>query len=204
LSGQFADEFIILSLIRVAERTIPTAMANGDSRSAARQRSQPKRRARGMPLPDQVALVLQGGGALGSYQAGVIDGLTEAGIEIDWVAGISIGAVNAAIVAGNPPERRMERLLAFWDKVTSGLPSFPIYPNDKLREMLHEWSAGHGAGVGRAGVLYPKADSADIDGVGQPRRAELLRFGALARHAGRADRLGPGQQRANAVVGWRG
>src|SRR3546814_4244408 len=87
--------------------------------------------AKALPLPDQVALVLQGGGALGSYQAGVIDGLADSGIEIDWVAGISIGAINAAIVAGNPPSARVERLRAFWDKVTSTLPSFPIVPNDQ-------------------------------------------------------------------------
>src|ERR1700712_4490924 len=97
-----------------------------------------KRRATAaLPLPDCVALVLQGGGALGSYQAGVIEGLAASGIEIDWVAGISIGAVNAAIVAGNPPERRVERLNRFWDKVTSSLPSFPIFPNDQIREWLH-------------------------------------------------------------------
>ena len=65
-----------------------------------------RRHAAALPLPDTVALVLQGGGALGSYQAGVIEALDEAKIEIDWVAGISIGAVNAAILAGNPPERR--------------------------------------------------------------------------------------------------
>ena len=59
---------------------------------------------------ESVALLLQGGGALGSYQAGVIEGLAASGIAIDWVAGISIGAVNAALVAGNPPERRVDAL----------------------------------------------------------------------------------------------
>lgn len=121
-----------------------------------------------MPLPDQVALVLQGGGALGSYQAGVIDGLTEAGIEIDWVAGISIGAVNAAIVAGNPPERRMERLFAFWEKVTSALPSFPIYPDDKLREMLHEWSAGMVLASGVPGFFTPRLIPPTLMASGSP------------------------------------
>ena len=81
-----------------------------------------KRPAAALPLPDCVALVLQGGGALGSYQAGVIEGLVASGIEIDWVAGISIGAVNAAIVAGNPPERRVERLDHFWERVTRKRP----------------------------------------------------------------------------------
>ncbi|MDO9005574.1 MAG: patatin-like phospholipase family protein [Aquabacterium sp.] len=64
-----------------------------------------------------VALVLQGGGALGSYQAGVVEGLHEAGIHPNWVAGISIGALNAAIIAGNPPELRIPRLREFWDTI---------------------------------------------------------------------------------------
>src|SRR3546814_18416619 len=55
-----------------------------------------------LPLPDLVVLVLQGGGALGAYQAGVYEAQIELGIELDWVAGISIGAINAAIIAGNP------------------------------------------------------------------------------------------------------
>ncbi len=109
-----------------------------------------------MPLPDTVALVLQGGGALGSYQAGVIEGLHDTGIEVDWVAGISIGAINAAIVAGNPPERRTERLRAFWAKMTSALPSFPIFPNDFVREMVHEWSAGMVLATGVPGFFSPR------------------------------------------------
>ncbi|WP_457324870.1 patatin-like phospholipase family protein, partial [Roseateles sp. P5_E11] len=65
----------------------------------------------------QVVLVLQGGGALGAYQVGVYQALHEAGIEPDWVIGTSIGAINAALIAGNPPERRMERLNDFWRHV---------------------------------------------------------------------------------------
>ena len=68
---------------------------------------------------DRVALVLQGGGALGAYQAGVYQALHEAHIEPDWVCGVSIGAINSAIIAGNPPERRLERLHIFWDRITS-------------------------------------------------------------------------------------
>jgi NTE family protein len=68
---------------------------------------------------DCVALVLQGGGALGAYQAGVFEGLAEAGIECDWLAGISIGAINAALIAGNEPARRVERLREFWNTVTA-------------------------------------------------------------------------------------
>ena len=71
----------------------------------------------GAPHPDYeiTALVLQGGGALGSYQAGVYQGLVDAGIHPNWVAGISIGALNAAVIAGNPPERRIEQLRGFWE-----------------------------------------------------------------------------------------
>ncbi len=66
-------------------------------------------------------LVLQGGGALGAYQAGVYDALSGAGVAPDWVAGISIGAINAAIIAGNAPEHRVARLKDFWRQVTSGV-----------------------------------------------------------------------------------
>ncbi|MEN3749410.1 patatin-like phospholipase family protein [Sphingomonas sp. HF-S3] len=114
------------------------------------------RRRSTLPLPDSVALVLQGGGALGSYQAGVIEALGEARIEIDWVAGISIGAVNAALVAGNPPERRMSRIKAFWDTVTSALPSFPLLFGDHAREWVHEWSAGMVAATGVPGFFAPR------------------------------------------------
>ena len=68
---------------------------------------------------DRIALVLQGGGALGAYQVGVYQALHEAGIEPDWVCGVSIGAINSAIIAGNPPERRLERLQIFWERITA-------------------------------------------------------------------------------------
>ena len=66
-----------------------------------------------------IALVLQGGGALGAYQAGVYEALAEAGIHPDWVAGVSIGAINGALIAGNPPETRVDKLRAFWEGVTA-------------------------------------------------------------------------------------
>lgn len=71
----------------------------------------------GLGAPGQVVLVLQGGGALGAYQAGVYEALHEAGIEPDWVIGTSIGAINGAIIAGNPPADRLERLREFWQLV---------------------------------------------------------------------------------------
>ncbi|MFL6638061.1 MAG: patatin-like phospholipase family protein, partial [Paraburkholderia graminis] len=78
-----------------------------------------------VPDYETIALTLQGGGALGAYQAGVFQGLHEAGIEPNWLAGISIGALNTAIIAGNPPEKRVERLLQFWETICQpafGLP----------------------------------------------------------------------------------
>ena len=75
-------------------------------------------------------LVLQGGGALGAYQVGVVEALHEAGIEPDWIIGTSIGAINGALIAGNPPERRVERLNAFWDTLRwrSPLSHLPFEP----------------------------------------------------------------------------
>jgi NTE family protein len=67
---------------------------------------------------ERVALIFQGGGALGAYQAGVYEALHEQGIEPDWVAGVSIGAINAAIIAGNSRKRRLERLREFWHRIT--------------------------------------------------------------------------------------
>ena len=71
------------------------------------------------PPFDCIALLLQGGGALGAYQAGVYEGLVQANLEPDWVAGISIGAINAALIAGNLPNVRLEKLRGFWDAVTA-------------------------------------------------------------------------------------
>ena len=74
-------------------------------------------------LPGQVVLVLQGGGALGAYQVGVYQAMHEAGIEPDWVIGTSIGAINAALIAGNQPGHRMQRLDTFWDQVQAAAPA---------------------------------------------------------------------------------
>ncbi len=75
----------------------------------------------------EVALVFQGGGALGAFQAGVLEGLHRAGIEPDWVVGTSIGAIHAALVAGGPPQERMDRIDAFWDRMAlPGLGGSPL------------------------------------------------------------------------------
>src|SRR5579863_10049529 len=74
------------------------------------------------PPFERIALLLQGGGALGAYQAGVYEALSEAHLAPDWVAGISIGAVNAALIAGNPPTARVDKLREFWKLITAGGP----------------------------------------------------------------------------------
>ena len=78
-----------------------------------------KRRSRTRPPFECIALLLQGGGALGAYQAGVYQALAEANVHPDWVAGISIGAINSAIIAGNPPGERVAKLRAFWEGITA-------------------------------------------------------------------------------------
>jgi NTE family protein len=87
-------------------------------------------RQRGIPKElGQIVLVLQGGGALGAYQVGAYQALHQAGVEPDWVIGTSIGAINASLIAGNAPERRMERLQDFWSRIQHG----------PWREFLSTW-----------------------------------------------------------------
>ena len=86
------------------------------------------------PNYDVIALVLQGGGALGAYQAGVYEGLHEAGIRPNWVAGISIGALNAAIIAGSPEAQRVDRLRAFWETICASPVEWPV--NEGLAEAM--------------------------------------------------------------------
>jgi len=105
--------------------------------------------------PERV-LVLQGGGALGAYQGGVYEALATVGEHPDWVAGISIGAINAALIAGNPPERRIERLRGFWEKITSGVTADPWLPGDQIRAMFNAASAYWTAAVGVKGFFTPR------------------------------------------------
>src|SRR5499427_8361965 len=86
------------------------------------------------PPFERIALVLQGGGALGAYQGGVYQALAEANLHPDWVAGISIGAINSALIAGNPPEKRVERLREFWETVSSSPVGIPYFPELKFED----------------------------------------------------------------------
>ena len=118
--------------------------------------SRPKkpRRAQGLPLPDQVALVLQGGGALGAYQAGVYEALDDAGMEVDWIAGISIGAINAAVIAGNRPEDRVPRLRALWETLSSDLAA--LSPTGGPSSATHRFAAAYAATAGVPGFYRPR------------------------------------------------
>ena len=101
-------------------------------------------------------LVLQGGGALGSYQAGVYEALRQGGLDPSWIAGISIGAVNAAIIAGNPPELRVERLREFWNLVTSGWTPSPLPMMEQARAAISDASAGWAVAGGVPGFFSPR------------------------------------------------
>ena len=102
----------------------------------------------------KVALVLQGGGALGSYQAGVYEALSRSEYLPDWVAGISIGAINAAIIAGNAPEKRVERLKAFWEGITAPSALWPI-PCNTITEVHRRASSLNALMFGQPGFFSP-------------------------------------------------
>ena len=104
---------------------------------------------------DQIALVFQGGGALGAYQAGVYQALHEAGIEPDWVTGVSIGAINAAIIVGNPRDKRLERLRIFWERITQR-HVWPYTPDgDIYRRARNATSAMMTMSLGQPGFFKP-------------------------------------------------
>ena len=105
---------------------------------------------------DHEILLLQGGGALGAYQAGVYEGLVEAGVAPTWVVGISIGAINASLIVGNPPERRIERLREFWRRVSRNVgPPLPAWL-DSLRPTVNYMSAMSAATFGIQCFFTPR------------------------------------------------
>lgn len=115
---------------------------------------------------DRIALVLQGGGALGAYQAGVYQALHEADIEPDWVSGVSIGAINSAIIAGNPRERRLERLQMFWDRVTDRKVWFFTPEGDVFRQARNATSSFLTTMLGQPGFFEPRRTSAWLAAAG--------------------------------------
>jgi NTE family protein len=128
------------------------------SRPLSKTHRQPKR-----PAFDDVILLLQGGGALGAYQAGVYEALAEANLHPDWVAGISIGAINATIIAGNPPNLRVEKLREFWEGITNswfdvgaGELSSLLARGDSARGSVNQMSAVLALMNGARGFFRPR------------------------------------------------
>ncbi len=125
----------------------------------SRTRPPPRLRSPHPPRPstgEDCILVLQGGGALGAYQAGVFESLAKVYREPTWVAGISIGAINAALIAGNPAHARVGRLREFWDLVSSALPAPLLGANSHAREGLNEASANQVMLFGVPGFFKPR------------------------------------------------
>jgi len=104
----------------------------------------------------KIGLVLQGGGALGSYQAGVYEALASSEYLPDWVAGISIGAINAAIIAGNAPKKRVDHLRTFWDEITAPTQLWPAPPEGPLATWQQNASALASALFGQPGFFAPR------------------------------------------------
>ena len=127
---------------------------------------------------ERVALVLQGGGALGAYQGGVFEELTAIDVVPTWVAGVSIGAINAALIAGNAPEHRLDRLHAFWDLVSSG-PAREAPPFDGQRTAFNQWSAAWAATFGVPGFYQPRVPPAMLQPDGTPGALSVYDNGAL-------------------------
>jgi NTE family protein len=121
-----------------------------------------------IPAEAQRVLVLQGGGALGSYQAGAYQALCHFDFEPKWVAGISIGAINAAIIAGNPRETRVERLKEFWEMVSAPVPWNPVTKSDRGRSLFNETSAALIATFGVPGFFTPRIPPAPLWPPGSP------------------------------------
>ena len=113
------------------------------------------------------ALVLQGGGALGAYQGGVYEALFERYQSLDWVAGVSIGAINASIIAGNAPNERIDKLKGFWDLLSSGPgQQLPSVLGDRM--MLNQWSAAWAVFFGIPGFFKPRIGPAMLLGSSAP------------------------------------
>lgn len=141
-----------------------------------------------LPPYETVALVLQGGGALGAYQAGVYQGLADAGIEPNCLSGISIGALNIAIIAGNAPKRRIERLTEFWETICRPNFGYPINAfveqsffslNDATRQSMSALSAASAIVNGQKGFFSPRFPPASSWVSGSPGAASYYDTSAL-------------------------
>ena len=148
----------------------PAAQDNHVVPEGAPPRSSPRshelsktHRAQTRPEFDHIILLLQGGGALGAYQAGVYEALAEADLHPDWVAGISIGSINGAIIAGNPPDQRVAKLRTFWEGITNrpfnfmdGKSGSLITSGDIAHGLINQLSAAIALVAGTPGFFQPR------------------------------------------------
>ena len=152
----------------MAQRKVKNARADAPvTEGGERAREQETDESPRIVVPDyeSIALVLQGGGALGAYQAGVYQGLHEAGILPNRFCGISIGALNTAILAGNAPEQRVEKLLEFWELICQPAFGPPMPPmveralfnsNDTMRKAFTAMQAFGALVDGQKGFFVPR------------------------------------------------
>jgi NTE family protein len=183
---------------------LKTEASTGPAEPGSRPILKPGGHERRTPGPggEERILVLQGGGALGAYQAGVYEALSGQGYEPDWLAGISIGAINAALIAGNPPERRVERLREFWLTVSSGPAPQMLFPIEPLRAHVNAGAAAMAAIFGAPGLFAPRLGGSvwqppgDVAGLGvydtSPLRRTLERLVDFERINGAGTRLSVG------------
>src|SRR3546814_19280355 len=123
-------------------------------------RWRPPRSTRSDTLLPYTTLFRSGGGALGAFQAGVYEALIDLGVELDWVAGISIGAVNAAIIAGNERDQAVGKNRDIWEGVSSAPPMRPHPDRDRARECWQMAAGGRVVPVGGPGCVRPISDRA--------------------------------------------
>ncbi len=133
---------------------------------------------------DMVALVLQGGGALGSYQAGVFEALSAAGIQPYWLSGVSIGAINASIIAGNTPQNQVARLRDFWEMVTSHGYARHLESSDTLRPLHNLTSAWLTMMRGIPGFFSPRKTNPWLAPPGGPGATSFYDTNPLVSHLG--------------------
>ena len=165
-----------------------------------------------LPPYETVALVLQGGGALGAYQAGVYEGLHEAGIRPNWLAGISIGALNTAIIAGNAPEKRIDALREFWETICQPALGLPLPPavehalfnsTDAVRKAFTAYQAASAIVEGQKGFFVPRMPPPLPTAAGDPGTASWYDTRPLKATLERLcdfDRINSGQTRVSVGV----
>lgn len=143
-----------------------------------------RKQAKASPAEEIPVLVLQGGGALGSYQAGVYEELMGEGVTPRWIAGISIGAINGALIAGNRPERRVQALREFWRQVSAWQPGTPRWGTETSRLVASEASAVMAATFGAPGFFVPRVPPAWMQPPGTPGAMSVYDTAPLARTLG--------------------